>query len=130
MCPVPATNVKGQVVRGATMVTYFGFARITALRDAHQEIDSAGGVHHGGGHDDRQDDQDHVDRGRGGRHPERDDEDQEPNRAPRARDRRRSTAKPIQMAASTTTNCSTMDSVIGLPWIGMRVVELTARTSG
>src|SRR5262245_38528862 len=28
MCPVPATNVKLQVVRGATIVTYFGFARM------------------------------------------------------------------------------------------------------
>ena len=29
MCPVPATNEKVQVVRGATIVTYFGFARMT-----------------------------------------------------------------------------------------------------
>ena len=29
MCPVPATKLKLQVVRGATMVTYFGLARMT-----------------------------------------------------------------------------------------------------
>ena len=29
MWPVPATNVKLQVVRGATIVTYFGLARMT-----------------------------------------------------------------------------------------------------
>ncbi len=28
ICPVPATNVKLQVVRGATTVTYLGFARM------------------------------------------------------------------------------------------------------
>ena len=28
MCPVPATKVKLQVVSGATMVTYFGLARM------------------------------------------------------------------------------------------------------
>src|SRR5512139_1092162 len=28
MCPVPARNVNVQVVRGATMVTYFGLARM------------------------------------------------------------------------------------------------------
>src|SRR5215471_12370918 len=29
MCPVPATKVNAQVVSGATIVTYFGFARMT-----------------------------------------------------------------------------------------------------
>ena len=28
MCPVPATNVKLQVISGATIVTYFGFLRM------------------------------------------------------------------------------------------------------
>ena len=84
MWPVPATKVKVQVVSGATIVTYLGLARMIALGDAHEEVDAAGGLHHRGGHDDRQDDQHDVDRGRGGVHPEGDDEDQQADRAPEA----------------------------------------------
>jgi hypothetical protein len=59
------------------MVTYFGLARM--IRSA-----TAGRFHHRGGHDDRQDDQHHVDRRRGRIDAESDDQHEEAHRAPQA----------------------------------------------
>ena len=114
MWPVPATNVNVHVVSGATIVTYFGLARMmrsamrtrksmppaASITDAAMitarmiSITSTGG-----------------DVGFTPNATTRTSRPTAPHR-PRPTPEKR---EPIQIAASTTTNCSTIDSVIGVP---------------
>ncbi len=84
MCPVPATKVKLQVVSGATIVTYFGFARMmrSAMR-TRKSMPPAASITEAAMMTARMISMTSIGR-RGGIHPEGDDEDQQPHRAPEA----------------------------------------------
>jgi hypothetical protein len=129
MWPVPATKVKLQVVRGATIVTYFGFARMTpsAMR-TRKSIPPAASITEAAMMTARMISITSIggEVGFTSKATTRTSSPTAPHRPrPTPLDR-----APIQMAASMTTNCRKRDTVIGHFSVGVRTLGLIARTWG
>ena len=129
MWPVPATNVKLQVVSGATIVTYFGLARMmrSAMR-TRKSMPPAASITEAAMMTARMISITSTG-GEVGFTPNATTRTSSPTAPQRPRPTPLERA-PIQMAASTTTNCSTIEIVMPFPPAGTRAVRLTARTSG